>query len=53
MSIIGSAILLAYAIDKRDPVFILGQSAGFAVYMRNLYLVRRSETRGEVSQASG
>lgn len=53
MSIIGSAILLAYAIDKRDPVFILGQSAGFAVYMRNLYLVRRSETRGEVSRASG
>jgi len=53
MSIIGSAILLAYAIDKRDPVFILGQSAGFAVYMRNLYLVRRNETRGEVSRASG
>jgi lipid-A-disaccharide synthase-like uncharacterized protein len=53
MSIIGSAILLAYAIDKRDPVFILGQSAGFAVYLRNLYLVRRHDTRAEVSQVSG
>ncbi len=53
ISIIGSAILLAYAIHKRDPVFILGQSAGFAVYLRNLYLVRRHETRREVSQASG
>lgn len=53
MSIIGSAILLAYAIQKRDPVFILGQSAGFGVYMRNLYLVRRDETGGEVSRASG
>jgi len=53
MSIVGSAILLAYAINKRDPVFILGQSLGFAVYIRNLYLVRRDETRGEVSRASG
>ena len=53
MSIVGSAILLAYAINKRDPVFILGQSLGFAVYIRNLYLVRRDDTRGEVSRASG
>jgi len=53
MSIAGSAILLAYAINKRDPVFILGQGAGFAVYMRNLYLIRRHETRAEVSRAGG
>ena len=38
-SIFGSVILLAYAIHKKDPVFILGQSAGLVVYMRNLALI--------------
>lgn len=35
-SLIGGGILLAYAIYKRDPVFIVGQSGGFLVYLRNL-----------------
>ena len=39
-SIGGSALLLAYAIHQRDPVFILGQSAGAVVYFRNLRLIR-------------
>jgi lipid-A-disaccharide synthase-like uncharacterized protein len=41
LSLIGSLILLAYAIFRRDPVFILGQSTGFIVYMRNLMLIYR------------
>jgi len=41
LSLGGSAILLAYAIHKKDPVFILGQCVGFIVYTRNLVLVRR------------
>ena len=36
----GSALLLVYAIHRRDPVFILGQSLGFVVYIRNLMLWR-------------
>ena len=40
LSIGGAAILLAYAIHRRDPVFILGQSLGFFVYLRNLWLIR-------------
>lgn len=40
LSIAGAAILLAYAIHRRDPVFILGQSLGFFVYTRNLWLIR-------------
>lgn len=40
-SIAGSLMLLSYAIYKRDPVFILGQSFGLLVYVRNLYLIRR------------
>lgn len=38
LSLLGSALLLVYAIHVRDPVFILGQSFGFVVYVRNLML---------------
>jgi lipid-A-disaccharide synthase-like uncharacterized protein len=41
LSIVGSALLLIYAIYKRDLVFILGQSSGFFVYTRNLALLRK------------
>jgi lipid-A-disaccharide synthase-like uncharacterized protein len=40
LSIGGAAILLAYAIHRHDPVFILGQSLGFVVYARNIRLIR-------------
>lgn len=39
-SVAGGALLLAYAIHRRDPVFIVGQAAGLAVYLRNLQLLR-------------
>ena len=47
-SIFGGAFLLAYAIYRRDPVFILGQAAGMLVYARNLMLIRKKHlsTRG-------
>ncbi len=38
-SVVGGVILLAYAIHRMDPVFILGQAAGLIVYARNLYLI--------------
>ena len=38
-SIGGAAILLAYAIWRADPVFILGQSLGFFIYTRNLWFI--------------
>jgi len=38
-SIGGSILLLIYAIHRRDPVFILGQSTGFIIYSRNLQLI--------------
>jgi lipid-A-disaccharide synthase-like uncharacterized protein len=44
LSIGGSLCLLAYAIYRADPVFILGQSAGLVVYFRNLVLLRRQKT---------
>lgn len=44
LSLAGGASLLAYAIHRRDPVFILGQSVGMLVYGRNLFLLRGSGT---------
>lgn len=44
-SIGGGLTLLVYAIYRLDPVFILGQSAGLFVYLRNLYLIQRKERR--------
>jgi lipid-A-disaccharide synthase-like uncharacterized protein len=41
LSIAGSILLLAYAVSRRDPVFVLGQSFGLVVYVRNLHLIRR------------
>jgi lipid-A-disaccharide synthase-like uncharacterized protein len=43
LSIAGSALLLAYAVYRRDPVFILGQSTGLFIYGRNLYFIRREK----------
>jgi lipid-A-disaccharide synthase-like uncharacterized protein len=40
-SIAGGAILTAYAIHLRDPVFTIGQGAGLFIYVRNLQLIRR------------
>ncbi len=41
-SVGGGVTLLAYAIYRRDPVFILGQGAGLFVYARNLWLINRA-----------
>ena len=41
LSIAGSLTLLTYAIYRKDPVFILGQSFGSTVYLRNLYFIRK------------
>jgi lipid-A-disaccharide synthase-like uncharacterized protein len=42
-SIAGGLVLLAYAIYRRDPVFILGQSLGVFIYARNLWLIRNQD----------
>ena len=42
MSLGGGMITLAYAIYRKDPVFIAGQSFGAFVYLRKLILVHSS-----------
>src|SRR5438477_351858 len=44
-SVGGGMTLLAYAIYRLDPVFILGQAAGLFVYARNLYFIYRRPER--------
>jgi lipid-A-disaccharide synthase-like uncharacterized protein len=48
-SILGSSTLLAYAIYREDPVFIVGQMGGLFIYSRNLHLIFREKKQQEVS----
>lgn len=48
-SLAGGIMLLAYALYRQDPVFILGQLFGVVIYARNLWLIyaeRRRDTVG-------
>jgi lipid-A-disaccharide synthase-like uncharacterized protein len=49
LSILGALVLLAYALHRRDPVFVAGQGLGVAIYLRNLYLIRAE--RAQLTQA--
>ena len=42
LSLIGGLITLTYALYRKDPVFIAGQSSGTLVYLRNLMLIYKS-----------
>ena len=41
LSVAGGALLFAYALSRRDPVFIVGQGGGLLIYLRNLWLIHR------------
>ena len=48
-SLLGGLTLLAYALHKQDPVFILGQGLGVFIYLRNIYfLVRERKSVEEI-----
>ncbi|OHB25521.1 MAG: lipid A biosynthesis acyltransferase [Desulfuromonadaceae bacterium GWC2_58_13] len=42
-SLAGSSLLMVYAILRHDIVFIVGQSTGFYIYLRNLYFIHREK----------
>jgi lipid-A-disaccharide synthase-like uncharacterized protein len=52
LSMIGGLITLAYAIYRKDPVFIAGQSIGSFVYLRNLMLIRKTSSSRETGMTS-
>lgn len=43
LSLLGGLTLLTYAIHIRDPVFIVGQSMGSFIYVRNLMLIHKNK----------
>jgi len=45
LSLVGTWLVLAYAIYRADPVFILAYAFSTVVYVRNLMLIRK-ERRG-------
>ena len=45
-SLAGGVTLFAYAVHRRDPVFIAGQTLGLTVYPRNLLPIRRERHAG-------
>ena len=45
LSIFGGLGLLTYAIFRKDPVIIVGQSFGIFIYLRNLILIHNNSKR--------
>lgn len=52
LSLSGGIVTAFYAIHRRDPVFIIGQSAGLIVYIRNLMLIYRHRHRAHAESAN-
>ena len=45
LSIFGGIGLLIYAISRKDPVIILGQTFGIFIYLRNLILIYKKNRK--------
>jgi lipid-A-disaccharide synthase-like uncharacterized protein len=45
LSLLGGAALLSYAVSRRDPVIMVGQSMGMFIYVRNLMLIDKARRR--------
>ena len=45
LSLLGGTALLSYAISRRDPVIVVGQSMGLFIYVRNLMLIDEARRR--------
>ena len=45
LSIFGGMGLLTYAIFRKDPVIIIGQSFGIFIYIRNLILIYKKNEK--------
>ena len=48
LSIIGGIFLLIYAIFRKDPVIITGQSFGIFIYLRNLILIYKEKNEKNI-----
>jgi lipid-A-disaccharide synthase-like uncharacterized protein len=53
ISLVGSLILLAYAIHRKDLIFMLGLSLNTLIYVRNLHLIYRHAQKAVVMTGEG
>ena len=51
ISLIGSAVIVSYAIIRRDPVLALGQATGFISYSRNLMILHKQKKKEKEAQS--
>lgn len=47
LSLVGSLLILVYAIFRRDPVLFLGHGLGLIIYTRNLILIKKEDARND------
>ena len=47
ISLVGSGMIVSYALFRQDPVLVLGQSVGFITYSRNIVISMRSRKPNE------
>lgn len=46
LSLVGSLLILTYAIFRKDPVLFVGHTLGTIIYSRNLFLIHKSNGKG-------
>lgn len=51
LSLFGGLTLLCYALHRKDPVIIVGQSMGVFIYVRNLMLLAKGRRRAAKREA--
>jgi len=51
LSLCGGIITAIYAIHRRDPVFVIGQTGGLIVYIRNLMLIYKQRAHAQPDPA--
>jgi lipid-A-disaccharide synthase-like uncharacterized protein len=47
ISLTGSSLIIIYALIRLDPILILGQSAGFIAYIRNIIIYSKQEKNSQ------
>lgn len=43
LSLVGSLMILSYAITRKDPVLFIGQLFGFVIYIRNVFILLKQD----------
>lgn len=43
LSLVGSLMILSYAVIRKDPVLFIGQLFGFVIYIRNVYILLKHD----------